>query len=298
MGNFNAAYIPTGLYASGYFDNWNVGLAEISASAEVKNLITTNRTSLVDSQSGDEVVYECIFRPNTGIINSKLPLIPGCELKLSFDRAKSEFALISTTAESAISVDSVLKLKNLFLRARYYSSALLRNYFGSIDNQEIKYRYDECSCYLKNLPVGETNIRLANVIGGQTPSFIFCGVIESKALEGDFALSSTQFERNGVKEFDLSLNGYSCNGFPIINNNGSALSVYNKWLQSTNRYFNNKCGKQVSPMDFKRFHFLYSHKFEGEPTDQGWIGMDLKLDKPFADNYTLGKFIIICLNFI
>ena len=153
MGNFNASYIPTGLYASGYFDNWNIGLAEIVASSEVKNLITTNRTSLVDSTDGDNVLYECLFRPNAGILNSKLPLLPGCELKLSFDRAKSEFALISTVTDSTVPVDSVLKLKNLFLRARYYSSPILRNFFGSIDNQEIKYQYDECLCYLKNLPV-------------------------------------------------------------------------------------------------------------------------------------------------
>ena len=43
-------------------------------------------------------------------------------------------------------------------------------------------------------------------------------------------------------------------------------------------------------MDFKRFHFVYSHKFEGDVTEQGWIGMTLKLDKALDENYTLGNF--------
>ena len=286
IGNFDCGYIKTGLYSSGYFDMWNIGTHEITSSEEIKALIDQNRASVVDNEDdADEIIYEFMLCPSTGILNCPIPLVPGCELKLSFDRAKAELALIG----SASTDSSVLTLKNLHLKAKYYSSPYLRTFFSKIDNNDINYRYDECSVYLKNLPQGETIVRLSNVIGGLTPRYIFCGVIESAALNGDFSLSSTRFQRHGVKELDLSLNGYSCNGFPIINNNGSAVPAYNKWLHSTNRFFNNKCAQQISPLDFKRFHFIYSHKFEGEPTEQGWIGLNIKLETAFTENYTLGN---------
>jgi hypothetical protein len=292
IGNFDAGFIKTGLYGNGYYDLWNVDSAEIIASEEVKKLLQSNRYSVVDDASSDSVTFECVLKPSVGILNSSKPLVPGCEFKLSFDRAKAAFALINLVSDVEDS-DNVLSLKNLHLRAKYFSSPFLRNYFSKIEDSEIKYNYDECSCYLKSLPTGETSIRLANVIGGQTPTYIFCGVIKSKSLEGDFEFSSTRFQRHGVKEFELSLNGYSCSGFPIINQNGSALPAYSKWLKSTNRYFNNKCSEEIAPLDFKRFHFIYSHKFEGEPTDQGWIGIDMKLESAFNENYTLGELITI-----
>ena len=46
---------------------------------------------------------------------------------------------------------------------------------------------------------------------------------------------------------------------------------------------------RLSLVDFKNFHFLYSHAFEGDNTEQGWIGIELKLQKPYAENYTLGE---------
>ena len=266
----------------------NVGFVELSSSEDIKSLVKKNRRSIVDNATeATHITYECLMSPSVGLLNCPQPLIPGCELKLSFDRAKAALALIHCD-DQVNTDDGALQLKNLYMRANYISSPFLRNFFAKIDETDIKYPYDECTCYLKNLPQGETIIRLSNVIGGQTPRYVFCGVIESDALNGDYNLSSTRFQRHGVTELDLSINGYSCNGFPIQNTDGSALQAYNKWLHATNRAFKNNCSEQISPLDFKRFHFLYSHKFEGELTEQGWLGIDMKLEKAYEKNYTLG----------
>ena len=292
LGNFDAPYITSGLYANGYFDLYNVGTAEIS-NQESRSLLDDSRVSLVDSAVDGSKIYECIYAPGLGLLNSNTPLLPGCEIKLSFDRAKAELALIQIDKNTEVNLGSgVLKLSNLSVKARYYSSPSLRNYFSTISENPIKYCFDECSVYLKNLPKGESNIRLNNIIGGLTPSYLFCGVIESEALNGNLEFSTTKFERHGVKEIDLTLNGQSLSGFPIQNTNGSALPAYMKWLKTTNREFNNNCSGQIEPLDFKRYHFVYGHKFEGEPTDQGWLGVDLKLDSPYDSNYTLGNFTL------
>ena len=290
MGNFDAPYIRSGLYANGYFDLFNVGSAEISNQNSLQ-LLKDSRVSLVDSTDDGNYIYDCVYAPGLGILNSKKPLLPGCEIKLSFDRAKAELALIKIDKNTDVDLGSgVLKLTNLSVRARYFSSPSLRSYFSTISDNPINYSFDETSVYLKNLPKGESNVRLNNIIGGLTPSNLFCGIIESDAINGDLELSTTKFQRHGVKEIDLTLNGQSLAGFPIQNTNGSALPAYMKWLKTTNREFNNSCSGQIEPLDFKRYHFVYAHRFEGEPTDQGWLGIDLKLDRPFDQNYTLGNF--------
>lgn len=285
VGNFDTSYVESGLYSNGYFDLYNVGTAELLADKD--GTIKKSRVSVVDNVADDDQIYELQYAPGSGILNSSVPLLPGCEVKLSFDRANVQLGLIQKTFNET-DIDKKLSLTNLYCRARYYSSPLLRKQFESIKEKDLHYYYDECSVYLKNLPKGETNIRLNNVFGGSTPSHIFCGIIRSEALTGDLTLSATRFERHFVKEVNLTLNGYSCSGFPVQNVNGSALSAYMKFLQTTNRKFNTNCGRQVAPVDFKNFHFLYSHEFDGDQTEQGWIGIELKLEKAYSENYTLG----------
>ena len=290
MGNFQSSYIQTGFYASGYYDLWNLNSSAITRDEETLRLITSNRKSLITS-SGPTVSYDFLFRPPAGILNSIKPLAPKFELVISFDRATSDLSLINgIDNHDEPTKGQVLELKNVFMKSRYYSSPYLRNYFNTIEDNDICYDYDECVVYHKNLPQGETNIRLANVIGGNTPKYIFAGIISTKALNGDCTLSSTCFERHGVREFDLTLNGYSCNGFPLTSENGSPLHCYEKFLHTTGRKYQTTISDMLSPWDFQMFHYLYSHKFEGETTESGWLGINLKLEEEFNDNYVLGKF--------
>ena len=291
LGNFDTNYMESGLYSNGYFDLYNIDTKDIVADSN--GTIGRSRVSVVDNRKDDDQIFELQYAPGVGLLNSAVPLLPGCEVKLSFDRATVQLALVQKTLDE-IQLDKKLALTNLYCKARYYSSPYLRRKFDSIKEKDLHYNYDECSVYLKNLPKGETNIRMNNIFGGNTPTHIFCGVIRSEALTGNSQLSATRFQRHFVKEANLTLNGYSCSGYPLSNVNGSALPAYMKYLQTTNRKFNTDCGRQIAPLDFKNFHFLYSHEFEGDQTEQGWIGLELKLEKPFEDNFTLGKLLIIC----
>lgn len=286
-GNFNPGYIRSGLYTTGYFDPWNIDSADLTETSKLTNVESTRRS--LSTSSGDMITYNFIFRPPTGILNSTKPLLPKSEVIITFDRAIADIALISkTTVPDDEYVGKVLTLKNVSLTAKYCSSPYLRNYFDPLRNTAISYKYDECSVYHKNLPTGDTVIRLSNIIGGNTPTYLFAGIIESDALSGNMVKSSCAFKPHGVKEFDLTLNGYSCLGFPLVNINDSPLNVYDTFLRTTNRQFKNNCADQILPSDFQLFHYIYSHKFEGEPTETGWIGINLTLKEAYAKNYTLG----------
>ena len=39
--------------------------------------------------------------------------------------------------------------------------------------------------------------------------------------------------------------------------------------------------------DLSNFHFIFGHKFDGEMTENGWIGINLKLDEAYQTNFTL-----------
>ena len=292
IGNFQPSYITTGFYASGYYDMWNVDTLDISDEQDTttKTTVQTNRLSLLNANQDNTVSYDFLFRPPAGILNSIKPLAPNFELKIALDRAPSDLCLLNSEPNHAEPLSGKpLELKNVFLKARYYSSPYMRSYFNTIEEKDISYFYDECVVYQKNLPQGETNIRLSNVIGGNTPKYLFAGIISSSAINGDNSLSSTKFTRHGIKEFDMTLNGYSCNGFPIVSENGSPIQAYEKFLTTTGCKYQTGVSGMLNPFDFQSFHYLFSHKFEGEATENGWLGFNLKLEKAFEDNYVLGK---------
>jgi len=290
IGNFNANYIPTGFYTAGYFDIYNVGTADFIDDNEKTNSLTASRATLRDDSSPNFTKFELLFRPPAGILNSMLPLLTNTEMTISFDRAISDLSIISFTENGGTNVTGkALDLKQVFLKARYYSSPFLRNYFDSVKDSETIYAFDEIVVYNKNLPQGETNIRLSNIIGGNTPSYLFAGIIEAKALAGNNKMSSTCFKRYNVSEFDLTLNGYSCNGFPVISTGGSPINNYDMFLATTGRKFQANCGSIIEPLDFKDFHYIYSHKFNAENSENGWIGVNIKLESEYSENYVLGK---------
>ncbi len=292
-GNFVPGYITSGFYPAGYFDEWSLNTQSIEGQPEALRKVENTRMSHTTS-TGDMVTYDLLFKPPSGILNSSKPLLPKTEMIISFDRASSEIALLNKTKEyESPLAGKVIELTNVFLRANYLSSPFLRSYFDRISTRDITYKYDECAVYHKSLPQGSTIIRMANIVGGNTPAYLFAGVIKSSALNGSYLESSTRFERNNVCEFDLTLDGYSVNDFPITSENNSAILVYEKFLRTTNRKFNNKCAEMMNFSDFKSFHYIYGHKFSGEVSEQGWIGVNLKLEQPFEENMTLGKTQII-----
>ena len=129
-----------------------MGTAEYMA--DDNDLVKKNRVSVVDNRENQDQIFEFQYAPGVGILNHSTPLVPGCELKLSFDRANVQLALIQKTTED-IEWSKKLTLTNLYCKARYYSSPYLRTKFQSIQENDLHYLYDECSVYLKNLPKGK-----------------------------------------------------------------------------------------------------------------------------------------------
>ena len=268
----------------GHFDMYRL---EDLNEKEKKDVITHRRVNA--EHIGGNFIYEMIMTPNDGFLNENQPLPPGVELKLSFDRLPAKFSVFKMNDALTTLDGKTLTLKNVFAQVEYISSAALRNYHDTIDIEPLQFLYDEVAVCCKSLPKGEQFIRLENLKGGNTPDYIFLAITPTAGLNGGFKNNLINAKRYGVKEIDLTLNGNHCHGFPMQIGKGFPVWPYYKQLDVLGRLNNPNVHRSTAIEEFKASLF-YAHKFEGEDTTQGWIGVSLSLDAPegFTEAYSLG----------
>ena len=87
----------------------------------------------------------------------------------------------------------------------------------------------------------------------------------------------------------MTLNGTPMHGFPIVIQNDFPGWAYKKFIETTNRYYNNRCSKQMSLAEFTA-NFIFAHKFEAETSSTGWLGVDLQLDAAYSTAMSMGMY--------
>ena len=286
VGNFNGHMLHTCFNTEGYYDHFNSDSTEFATAGGTK---VKHHRQYAGTKIGDKIRYEFTLCPNLGFLASPDLLMKDCELKLTFDRADVQNALIQCGAVTNECTE--LEIQDCVAVTEYVSSPGLRQYFERIDTTPIVYEYDDCDVILKSIPNNVTTVRFDNLRGGNVPDYMFAAVIPQSCLNGDFSKSSTYFHRHGVSEVNFTLNGNSVNGYPLSINNGSPIYPMQKFFDATNRFYNVNCGQSFDTAGFK-YNFIWSHKFEGEITGQGWLGCDLKLDAAYEEAMTLVVWII------
>ena len=230
-----------------------------------------------------------VICPNFGFLASPEPLMKNCELKLSFDRSNAYTSVLDVG--SATPAIDYIEIKDCYAVTEYVSSENIRSYFDRIDYEPIRYEYDACEVMVKSIPTGETEIRFDNLRGGILPLAMFAAIAPQSGLSGDKSTSSTFFKNHKVEEMNITLNGNSVNGFPMTVKDGSPVFTLQKFLDTTNKYYNVMSSDTFTLMEFK-YNYLWSHKFEAESADRGWIGINFKLSDSFSDNMCLVVWII------
>jgi hypothetical protein len=284
LGNYNIDYLHTYFKSEGYFDKY-YEYSNLNE-ADVKVLAKHRRETIVEKDG--KYIYEFIITPNDAFLNENQPLPPGAELQLSFDRLPAEFSVLKLEKEGDDTLKGkVLELKNVFAQVEYISSPMLRNFADQLMVAPITYKYDECTVLCKTLPKGEQQIRLENIRGGNTPDYVFIGLTDTTALNGSTKNASTCFKNHGVKEINITLNGNSCHGYPIQIRNDYPMWPYKQLAKVLSKSNNPTCSNQQT-MDGFMMSCIFAHKFEGEDSNQGWIGVTFTLDEPFESNKSLG----------
>lgn len=280
IGNYNVEFIKSGFIGEGYTDLYNANQNQAIALSEaaIRKRFGTD--------DGSNIIYDFCIIPNVGFLSNNDPLPTNTEVKLSFDRADPSVALLSADDPTV-----VLEIKDCFAMTEYISSPSLRTYLDSIDNVPLRYEFEDCEVYTKSIPQGETNIRFDNLRGGNVPSHMFMGIIETAALNGDYTLSSTKFSPHNVSQMNITLNGNSVNGYPLNVQSERPVIPMSKFVDCTNQIQNVDSGATLNSIEFN-YNWLWSHCFEAEETSRGWIGIDFKIDEAYDKPMTMVVWII------
>ena len=286
IGNFNGHMIHTCFNPEGYYDHFNSDTTELSTPGG-KNVIELRQ--FAGHRDGTNIRYEFALCPNVGFLASPDLLMKDCELKITFDRAAVENALVQVAAPTTEC--KTLEIKDCVAVTEWVSSPSMTSFFKDVENNPIVYKYDEIEVLAKPLPMNDRIIRLDNLKGGNIPTYLFAGMIPTAALTGDVTLSSTNFACNNVEQLNISLNGHSVTGFPIDVHECSDTNVLYQFNDTIGRLHNNGCGHGLKKAHFIS-NFIWAHHFEAEITSQGWIGMDIKLKEPLTKSYTMVVWLI------
>ena len=274
IANFDSSMVDTGFYTEGYIDNYNCNSVDFSQ--EGGSTVVLNRQW--GRQKNDNMItYEFIVIPSHGFLASPDLLVKNCEIKLSFDRAPSEVALLANSSVTT-QVSKTIEIKDCFAIVDYVSSPNMRSLYDHIDQSPYIYKYDDIDIIIKNIPENQLDVRFDNLRGGQIPDFLFIGVIPKSSLNGDNKNSSTGFRHCNVTEMNISFNGNSVNGYPMNISKKSVIYPLQKFLDVTGLLYNQNCGKTLTGPEFE-YNFLWSHKFEAEMTNEGWVGVNLTFDE-------------------
>jgi len=303
ISNFNSNYVCSNLYSlEGY------GLEPHSEDVRgiISDLASGERDILKDREivsPGENVdkTISYVLSLEGGILNCNQPMLNNTEVKLSFDRALASIGLLfrlhGEATEQPTALDNkVLEIIDPYLEVEYISSPYLRNFYAQIEERPITMRYDDCNIYMKSISQGQSMIRVNNLMGGLTPDYIFAGFVLSDALNGDFNLSSTKFVNPGLSSVVMTLNGMAVQGYPMsIDENSYSTKLYSKFIDTIGKSKKSMAGSTIDIRYFHSFYSFISHRFEGEPTNEGWIGFDIKLKNALPVNITLG---IVCYRII
>ena len=256
----------------GYFDTFNMDANKLKI--EKSGIENHRKVGATLSADNSTIRYEFVFTPNTGFLASPDLLLKDTELKISFDRTNPGVSLLETsTVETEC---KYLEIKDCYAITEYVSSQEIRDYFEVIERSPFIYEYEEVEVLVKNLPLNETDVRFDNIRGGTLPFYMFVGLIPQDAMNGNFALSSTNFQCQNLTELNITLNGNSVHGYPINMKNNSPIFPLQKFLDVTGQLYNSESGSSTRVIDYK-YNFIHAHLFEAESSETGWISVNFKL---------------------
>ena len=295
LSNYNIEYVRSNLASLEGFgveqialvnlDIYPIGLeAGVDLLADRLNACTLN---------GD--VYSAVYVMNLegGILNCPQPLVPNTEVKFSFERVPATFSLFYKDVKekaTTLNKSEVVPIKECYLELEYVSSPYLRNLHAQIIERPITYHYDDCQIYMKDLAKGAQAFRVNSLCGGLTPEYIFAGFMPSKCLDPDFETTSVRFANPYIRDACITLNGSPVQGYPISSLLPENTSLfYSRFLETIGKWKMTSSAGTMLIDAFKTDVMLLSHHFEGEQSNEGWIGFDVKFSKPTEQDFTFGK---------
>lgn len=189
-------------------------------------------------------------------------------VKIRLSRVDAKFGLISSAANPSFSY--VIQQAYLLVRMIRPRESLRLAVEDAISTTEAKYPLKRCEMRFYTFAGNSNTLNEPNLYSGHLPTRIALGLVETRALDGDWQKSPFNFKPFDVKEIDLKLNGKSVTNDPVridLDNNDYALPYF--WMfKSTGGLLANE--SVIDYQQYKKGHFLYVFDL----TEDGDHGLD------------------------
>ena len=136
LGNFNGKCLETCFSQEGMSDLYNFNKTNLASNP---NMVTIRNRGA--SSADGKRRYEFAYVPNIDFLADVYPLNKSVELKISFDRAPYQCALIETETPTFAESGSI-PIHDCHALIDFVSSPFYRNYFASIESTPTTYSYE------------------------------------------------------------------------------------------------------------------------------------------------------------
>ena len=229
----------------------------------------------------EKYTYEIVMPIDSTIFNSEDLLPSGQKLTLSFERAETKYStLITDPGATVTGIDKVLELDDVYLMIPYVEDDKLKRKESNWVNRPIKLKYDHYQMQRFTLPDGSASVRLSNVINGKLPKTLLFGIMKETWYQGSFTESSTLFNKHGLKELDLQIDGNSVPGMPVKMSNDCVSIPYSRLKSLSNN-------GTLNLAHFEQFHFIHCATI-GQ--SEGSITFEMSFDSAVST----GLVLIVC----
>ncbi|XP_061191760.1 uncharacterized protein F54H12.2-like [Saccostrea echinata] len=183
-------------------------------------------------------------------------LINGVDIYIKLFRSSAPFLIMSDATTPAYKLE-LLDVVYKVAKVRVDPGVLL-NHSKQLESTPVKYIISRNELKMNTIPKGSTEFYWDNIFPQAVPDRIVIGLIDQKAVNGDYTANPFNFEHFNVSDVGVYVNGESVPGRPLKTDftAGHFLSAYTRLFEASGKW-NKDAGLVISRENFKAGYSLF-----------------------------------------
>ncbi|XP_052708885.1 uncharacterized protein F54H12.2-like [Crassostrea angulata] len=163
-------------------------------------------------------------------------LINDVDIYIKLFRSSAPFLIMSTQDSPAYKVE-LLDVVYKVAKVRVHPGVLL-NHSKQIESTPVKYTIARNELKMNTIPKGSTEFYWDNIFPQAVPDRIVVGLVDQKAVNGDYTTNPFNFEHFGVTDVGIYVNGESVPGRPLKTEftTGQYSSAYARLFEASGKW--------------------------------------------------------------
>ena len=282
------------LRPEGWWGSKNLSAAEMLAHPKQEAI---DERSPYTKKIGDKIisrVYNFSMQIHTPLFQQLKPLPSDVPIHINFKRSKPEVAILKiTTDDDTTYSNKQIDLINPYLDITVIQSDKLRKRLDMSRKNTLEYPVEMGVIRTHTIDDGLNHVRFNATTGGKLPVHIFTALMSPEAFHGDFALSSTRFERFNLKKLELFVDNKNLPGSQVNISDDNLVEAYTKFYRQCKLIPNVYTGRLMGIKEFTETNFMTAYDMSSVDINTGWLTIDLD----FAENIPEKLMLIVYMVF-